>query len=171
MSINISYETDEELGLDDYRKIIEDVINTALDKTNCPYETEVNVILGDDEYICEINKEFRDIDRPTDVLSFPTIEFERPGDFEGIRDYLEERETEFFNPDTGELILGDMIISVNKVKEQANEYGHSLKRELAFLTAHSMFHLFGYDHMNDADAKEMESKQEEVLKELGISRQ
>ena len=84
---------------------------------------------------------------------------------------LEENEAEFFNPDTGELMLGDMIISVDKVKAQAKEYGHSVKRELAFLVAHSMFHLFGYDHMTETEAREMESEQESVLTKLGITRE
>ena len=171
MSVNISYETDESLGLDVYEKIINDVVEAALDVKKCPYETEVNVILSDDENVRMINNEFRDIDKPTDVLSFPTIEFITAGDFDSMTETLEENEADFFNPDTGELILGDMIISVDKVKAQAKEYGHSVKRELAFLVAHSMFHLFGYDHMTEAEAREMECEQESVLTKLGITRE
>ena len=170
MSVNISYETDEKLGLDDYEEIIKDVVNASLEQVACPFEAEINVILSDDEGIREINNEFREINAPTDVLSFPAIEFNTPGDFEGIREELESNDAVYFNPDTGELILGDMIISVNKVKAQSEEYGHSLKRELAFLTAHSMFHLFGYDHMTETEAKEMEEQQESVLEGLGIGR-
>lgn len=171
MSVNISYETDKGLGLDDYEKIIKDVVEAALDEKKCPYETEVNVILSDDEDIRRINNEFREMDNPTDVLSFPTIEFIAAGDFNGVEEILDENEAEFFNPDTGELMLGDMIISVDKVKAQAKEYGHSVKRELAFLVAHSMFHLFGYDHMTEAQAREMEREQESVLTKLGIIRE
>ena len=171
MSVNISYETDESLGLDDYENIIKDVVEAALDEKKCPYETEVNVILLDDEDIRRINNEFREMDNPTDVLSFPTIEFNTAGDFDSVAETLDENEAEFFNPDTGELMLGDMIISVDKVKAQAKEYGHSVKRELAFLVAHSMFHLFGYDHMTETEAREMESEQESVLTKLGITRE
>ena len=171
MSVNISYETEEDLGLDDYEKIIKDVVETALDEKKCPYETEVNVILSDDEDIRRVNNEFREMDNPTDVLSFPTIEFIAAGDFNGVEEIFDENEAEFFNPDTGELMLGDMIISVDKVKAQAKEYGHSVKRELAFLVAHSMFHLFGYDHMTEAQAREMEREQESVLTKLGIIRE
>lgn len=170
MSVNISYETDEDLGVDDYEEIIESVVNEALDMESCPYEVEVNIILSDEESIQEINSEFRDIDNPTDVLSFPTIEYVIPGDFESIEDMLDEFSGEYFNPDTGELMLGDMIISVPRVRNQAEEYGHSRERELAFLVAHSMFHLMGYDHMEADDAEEMEAKQEAVLQNLGITR-
>ena len=99
--------------------------------------------LTDNEGIHAINKEYRQIDRPTDVLSFPMLSYETPGDFS----FLSDENEDDFNPDTGEVMLGDIIISVDKVKEQALEYGHSEKREFAFLITHSMLHLFGYDHM------------------------
>ena len=113
-----------------------------------------------------MNLEHRQIDRPTDVLSFPMLEYETPGDFS----FLEEDGEDCFDPDTGELLLGDIVISADKVMEQAEEYGHSVKREYAFLITHSMLHLMGYDHMMEEDAKEMEYLQEEILKELGIGR-
>ena len=100
------------------------------------------------------------------MLSFPNLDFDRPGDFE----ISEDREADYFDPDTGELILGDIIISVDRVKEQAESYGHSRKREFAFLVAHSMLHLCGYDHMEEGEAKVMEAKQEQVLSSLGITR-
>lgn len=93
--------------------------------------------------IHEMNLEQRGIDRPTDVLSFPMIEYEEPGDFSVI----DEESAEAFNPESGELMLGDIVISKEKVLSQAEEYGHLPKREYAFLIAHSMLHLFGYDHM------------------------
>jgi probable rRNA maturation factor len=165
MTFNIELETEKELGID-YKKIIEDVVNATLDLEKCPYESEVNIILTDNDEIHKINKEYRDIDRPTDVLSFPMINYVTPGDFS----LVEESEGDYFNPETGELILGDIIISVDKVFEQAESYNHSIIREFAFLVAHSMLHLCGYDHMEVEEAKVMESKQEEILSGLNINR-
>lgn len=165
MTYNIEYEAEIQLDLP-YREIVEAVINEAVDYEHCPYEAEVNVILTDNNAIREINKEYRDVDAATDVLSFPMIAYETPADFSGIEDDIED----YFNPETGELILGDIIISVEKVMEQADKYGHSTKRELAFLTAHSMMHLFGYDHMVPEEAAVMEKKQNEILENIHISR-
>lgn len=142
------------------------LIEGVLDMEECPYETQVNVLLTDNEGIREYNREYRSIDRETDVLSFPNLEFETPGVYE----VEEEQEADCFDPDTGELILGDIIISVDRVAEQAESYGHSPKREFAFLVAHSMLHLSGYDHMESEEAKVMEAKQEQVLQKLGITR-
>ena len=142
------------------------VCEAVLESENCPYETQVNVVLTDNSGIREMNRECRGIDRETDVLSFPNLDFDRPGDFE----ISEDREADYFDPDTGELILGDIIISVDRIKEQAESYGHSRKREFAFLVAHSMLHLCGYDHMEEAEAKVMERKQDEILAGLGITR-
>ena len=165
MTINIEYETDIKLELD-YEEIINSVINESVDFEKCPYEAEVNVILTDNEQIHAINKEHREVDSPTDVLSFPMVDFESPSDF-GI---AEDNAEDYFNPETGELLLGDIVVSVEKVKEQASNYGHTEKRELAFLIAHSMMHLFGYDHMTESEASVMEAKQNAVLDNLGISR-
>jgi len=165
VTINIEYETEIELNLP-YEDIIKSVINESIDYEKCPYEVEVNVILTDNREIHQINKDHRDVDSPTDVLSFPMVDYENPSDFEGIEDKTED----YFNPDTGELMLGDIVISVEKVIEQAQEYGHSIKRELAFLVAHSMMHLFGYDHMVPEEATIMEAKQNEVLNKLSIFR-
>lgn len=151
----------------DVEEIVRMVSEKVLDIEACPYETQINVLLTDNEGIHEFNKEYRRIDRETDVLSFPNLDFAEPGQFE----IEEDREADYFDPDTGELILGDIIISVDKVLEQAESYGHSTKREFAFLVAHSMLHLCGYDHMEEEEAKVMEGKQEEVLNELGITRE
>lgn len=151
----------------DVEEIVRLVSDKVLDIEDCPYETQINVLLTDNEGIHEFNKEYRGIDRETDVLSFPNLDFEEAGVF----DIEEEREADYFDPDTGELILGDIIISVDKVMEQAESYGHSTRREFAFLVAHSMLHLCGYDHMEEDEAKIMESKQEEVLTALGITRE
>ena len=119
-------------------------------------ECEISISIVDNEEIHQINKQFRGIDRPTDVLSFPQLTFE-----EGeIMDRNEK----------GEVVLGDIIISLERAREQAEEYGHSLKREIAFLTAHSMLHLLGYDHMEPEEEKEMFAKQKEILELAGIPR-
>ncbi|MGN0298466.1 MAG: rRNA maturation RNase YbeY [Lachnospiraceae bacterium] len=165
MTISIEYETELPLEVD-YERIINDVVLAALDYEECPYEAEVSVTITDNESIQEINRQFRQIDRPTDVLSFPMVEYEEPGNF----DYVEE-DLDCFNPETGELLLGDIVLSVEKIKEQAAQYGHSMERELAFLVAHSMLHLMGYDHMQEEERLEMERRQEEILQELGITRE
>lgn len=165
MTINIEYETEERLKVP-YEEIIREVVEEALDFERCPYEAEVNVILTDNEDIRQINQEFRGIDSPTDVLSFPMIEYGAPSDF----DHVEEMENDCFNPETGELLLGDIVVSTDKVKEQAGKYGHSETRELAFLVAHSMLHLCGYDHMEDSERAVMEKKQEEILSRRGYER-
>ena len=165
MTFDIEYKYPE-VVVEDYKTIIENVINTALDYEACPYEAQVYVLLTDNEEIHEINKEHRQIDRPTDVLSFPVTEYEIPGDFSRI----EETDPYAFHPDTGELILGDILISMDKVKEQAKEYGHSETRELAFLVAHSMLHLMGYDHMEEEERKVMEERQREILNICGYHR-
>lgn len=164
MTLNIEYETDIKLDLD-YQPLIEKVVNASLDYVKCPYEIELNVILSDNAAIKEINNEYRSIDAPTDVLSFPFIEYSEPGDFSKVEDYDDN-----FHPETGELLFGDIIISVEKVMSQASEYGHSLERELAFLIAHSMLHLSGYDHMEENEREVMEQKQSEILDSLGITR-
>lgn len=158
MNIQIEKETELDLSLD-YKKIIDEIVNEALDYINCPYEIELNVILSDNEGIQQVNLEQREIDAPTDVLSFPMLEYEKAGDFSFL-----EREEEIynFNADTGELMLGDIMISLEKVREQAKEYNHSESRELAFLVAHSMLHLFGFDHMEEKERIEMERMQEEI---------
>ncbi len=169
MTVNIEYETDIELKLD-YEDIIKKVVEEAADYEKCPYEAEVNVVLTDNASIHHINRETRNVDAPTDVLSFPMIEYALPSDFDSLKEEMESNPGDYFNPDSGELMLGDIVISVEKVMEQAEKYGHSQERELAFLVAHSMMHLFGYDHMEAEEAKVMEAKQEGVLKALGISR-
>lgn len=141
------------------------VIEEALEYEGCPFEAEVNLLLTTDEEIHAMNREFRQIDAPTDVLSFPMLEYQVPGDFSGF-----EEAEDAFNPESGELLLGDIVISKDKVLRQAEEYGHSPKREFAFLIAHSMLHLFGYDHMEEDEHLVMEQKQREILEHVGILR-
>lgn len=142
------------------------VCEAVLEEESCPYEVQVNLVLTDNEGIRELNREYRGIDRETDVLSFPNVDFDR----EGVFDMDENQEADYFDPDTGELVLGDIMISVEKMREQAADYGHSLRREFAFLVAHSMLHLCGYDHMEEAQRNVMERKQDKILTGLGITR-
>ena len=165
MTILVENEAERKLDFD-YEEVIEAVINKTLETENCPYETEVNVLLTGNGEIHTANKEFRGIDRPTDVLSFPMVDYEFPSDFS----FVNKNPESYLNPETDELLLGDIMISVDKVYEQANEYGHSRKREFAFLIAHSMLHLLGYDHVDEAERKVMEEKQEAILNALGITR-
>lgn len=165
MTYYVENETDVVFDFD-IEKIVEMVASEVLEEEKCPYETQINVLLTDNAGIREFNKEYRNIDRETDVLSFPNLDFEEPSKFE----IDEDMEADFFDPGTGELILGDIIISVDKVEEQSLSYGHSKKREFAFLVAHSMLHLCGYDHMEKEEAAVMEAKQEAVLNRLGITR-
>ncbi|MDF2541124.1 MAG: hypothetical protein K0S47_842 [Herbinix sp.] len=164
MTIHIEKETEETIDFN-YEDLIHRVINASMDLEECPYESEVSVLLTGDEEIHEINREHRGIDSPTDVLSFPMIEYSIPGDFSTF----EERE-DCFHPETGELLLGDIVISVHRAKMQAEEYGHTLEREIGFLVAHSMYHLFGYDHMEEEERIQMEEKQNRVLDILQIHR-
>ena len=164
MTIHIENESEESLEFN-YQEIIQKVVEECLDFEECPYEAEVNILLTNNEEIHQINREYRDIDSPTDVLSFPNIDYECPGNFSNLNIY-----GAYFNPDTGELFLGDIVISVEKAISQAQEYGHSLEREVAFLVAHSMFHLFGYDHMTEEERTLMEDKQRKVLNNLNILR-
>lgn len=146
-------------------ELAEKVIEAALDYVECPYEAEVNLLLTMNQEIHEMNLNFRQIDRPTDVLSFPMVDYEEAGVF----DFLEEAD-EYFHPESGELMLGDIVISKEKVISQAEEYGHSVEREYAFLIAHSMLHLFGYDHMEEEERIVMEEKQKAILEQLQILR-
>lgn len=165
MTFYVENETDDIFPFD-AEETVRLVGEAVLKSENCPYETQVSFVLTNNEEIRTINKRCRDIDSETDVLSFPNLDFEEAGVFE----ISEESEADYFDPDTGELILGDIMISVDKVREQAESFGHSLKREFAFLVAHSMLHLCGYDHMETAESEVMERKQEAILKELGITR-
>ncbi len=165
----MSFFLEEEVKADfdfDYKDLAKQVVKGCLEYAGFPFEAEVNLTLTDNQGIWEINKSHRDIDRPTDVLSFPMLEYDRPGDFS----FIDEEDDFFFNPDSGDVMLGDIVISVDKVREQAKAYGHSEKREFAFLITHSMLHLFGYDHMEAEEASVMEEKQREILDMLGIKR-
>ena len=132
-----------------YETLIKRVIRTTVAEQYPNHRFEVNVTICDDETIHQINKEHRNIDKPTDVLSFPFYDFDTP------------------NITT---LLGDIIISRDTAYRQAKEYGHSPKREFCFLAAHSALHLLGYDHQTEPERIEMEAKQKEILDNLGIKR-
>lgn len=142
--------------------IIKKTIDLCMKSEKLDKDYEVSVIIVDDEEIRAINKEHRDIDKSTDVLSFPMVEFENGELISDEGDY---------DMDLDELMLGDIIISAETAKRQSIEYGHSFEREIAFLTAHSCFHLLGYDHMIEGEEKVMFKKQEDVLIEMGLTRQ
>ena len=141
------------------------VVEAVLDYENCPYEAEVSLTLTNNTEIHKINLEQRGIDAPTDVLSFPMTEYPQPGNF----DFLEEAD-DCIHPESGELLLGDIVLSADRVRSQAEEYGHSMLREYAFLIAHSVLHLLGYDHMEKEEREQMEEKQEAILQTLHITR-
>ena len=164
MSIILENEYQEPIDIP-YEKIAKEVVEAAIDYVSCPFECEVNLLLVDNAAIHQINKEQRNIDRPTDVLSFPMAEYSSPADFTGMED-----DPMLFDPENGEFLLGDIVVSMDKVKEQAESYGHSREREYAFLIAHSMLHLFGFDHMEEEERAVMEEKQRQILDRLQILR-
>lgn len=165
MSLFIETEGKTEFDFD-IREVAELVVDAVLEHEKCPYEAEISLLLTHNDEIHEMNLEHRGIDRATDVLSFPMLEFDHPGDFS----IIDEETADVFDPESGELMLGDIVISVDKVFEQAQEYGHSPKREYAFLIAHSMLHLCGYDHMDDEERKVMEEKQRAIMEKINILR-
>ncbi|MBR2895527.1 MAG: rRNA maturation RNase YbeY [Oscillospiraceae bacterium] len=154
----------EGVDSDRTRALIRKAIRTALELEQVTIPCEINVLLTDDSGIHDINLEMRGVDRPTDVLSFPEFEF-TPGE------PPTEADDELFDVATGLLPLGDMVISVERVKEQAQEFGHSVRRELSYLVVHSVLHLLGYDHLDEGEQKaQMREHEEIIMTQLGISR-
>lgn len=148
---------------EELEKLITRVVNGALDAEKVEQNCDVCVIITDDENIHELNLEHRGVDRPTDVLSFPMLELS-PGQ------KIEVNPLEI-DESTGAVMLGDIVISEDRAKAQAEEYGHSEEREFAFLVVHGMLHLLGYDHeKGEEDEKLHFSRQEEILEALGIGR-
>ena len=146
-----------------YQALLERVIVAALDAEGVETPCEVNVLITDDEGIHQINLEQRDIDRPTDVLSFPMFEY-LPG-----QPPVDDADAD---PATGLTPLGDMVISLERCRAQAEEFGHSVERELCYLAVHSVLHLLGYDHMDDGPQKQqMRLREEAILGDLGITRE
>lgn len=152
----LSNEQEKMTPPEDIEHLIEICTAAALEEEGIDDTAEVSVTLVNNEGIRELNREHRDIDRETDVLSFPL------GDDDGYE----------VDPDNDAIMLGDIVISLEKAAQQAEEYGHSYRREVAFLITHSLFHLLGYDHVNsEEEEKIMFGKQEKVLDKLGITRE
>lgn len=143
------------------KELVSSAAKTALEYMDFGTDCEISVMFTDNEGIRKLNAEFRNIDRATDVLSFPMFEYDEDGEL--IEDYAE------FNEE-GDLCLGDIVISLERAAEQAEEYGHSFQRETGFLTVHSMLHLLGYDHMNPEEEEEMFAYQREILDKMGLER-
>lgn len=143
------------LGCFSAKRLIKNAVNAALKAEYIDDPCEISVLLTDDEGIREINRDFRNVDSATDVLSFPANECE-PGAFDNVN---VER-----NPKTGRVILGDMAISVERVNSQGKEFGHGMKHELQYLTVHSVLHLLGYDHVDEGEMKHlMRSREKEIM--------
>ncbi len=156
IDIFLSDEQDKLAPPEDIEKLIEQCTMAALEEEGISDDAEVSVTFVDNDTIRELNSEHRGIDRATDVLSFPM----------GDEDSFDT------NPETGAILLGDIVISLERAEEQAKEYGHSYRREVAFLITHSLFHLLGYDHENgEEEEKLMFGLQEKVLLKLGITRE
>lgn len=164
MSLEFVNETDKTYDFDLYDVALK-VVDKCIDYMDFPFEASVSLTLMDNDSIWELNKEYRQVDRPTDVLSFPMIEYPSAGDFSKV-----EEDDDNFDPDSGEALLGDIIISLEKVEEQAEEFNHSILREYAFLICHSMLHLFGFDHMTEEEETVMFAKQKEIMDLLEITR-
>ena len=138
-------------------------IRAALEAQGVPVPCEINVLVTDDEGIRAVNRAYRQVDAATDVLSFPMFDF-TPGE-------LPSDLTPYLDAQTGLLPLGDMAISLPRARAQAKEYGHSLKREIGYLSVHSVLHLLGYDHMDEGPMKaQMRAKEEEIMQKMNLSR-
>lgn len=146
----------------DLREIIIRAVRSALCSEKFIHGTEVNVVIVSDKSIREMNRTYRNVDMPTDVLSFPMLERKdgtvaSPGD-------------EDFPVEDGRVMLGDIVISAQKALGQSTEYGHAFEREMAFLAVHGALHLLGYDHLDEKDAKRMRAREEEILNSMGLKR-
>ena len=151
MTYHFEYEAEEKLDFD-YEGLIKRVIEQVLVYEKCPYESEINIVLTNNEEIALINGEFRNIEKETDVLSFPML-------------------TDEFDIELEEESLGDIVVSLEKAFEQSKEYNHSFEREVCFLVCHSTFHLLGYDHDTEENTKQMREKEEYILNKLNITRE
>ena len=173
MTIYYDNQTDYEFDFD-YKKVANDVITKTLLHEQFKYDVEVSITFVNEESIRKINKEYRDIDNFTDVLSFPMIEYD--SDYSRISERKEEMYDflidiiDIKNPDTDEIILGDIVLCVPVIINQAKEYNHSILREYAFLIVHSMLHLLGFDHIEEDERIIMENKQNQILESLSITR-
>ena len=158
MEIFVDNQLEENYDSDIHMPMIEKIILNTLDIENFTTDVEISISFVDDQTIQELNKKFREIDKPTDVLSFPLLDFvDGVCDYDGVTDH---------NP----IAIGDIVISIETVRRQAELYGHSFERELGFMIAHSMLHLLGYDHMEEDEEKVMVLKQDNILQDVGLFR-
>ena len=161
MRVSINNDQNKFKVTKEMRDLVRLAVKTSLEYMDFPQNCEISVMFTSNERIKRLNRNHRSIDRVTDVLSFPLFEYDEDGEI--IEDELD------FNPN-GEMLLGDIVISLERAAEQAEEYGHSFEREVGFLTVHSMLHLFGYDHMTPEDEEDMFEYQREILNEMGLTR-
>lgn len=161
MKISIRNEQKKFKVTRELKALIKRVLEYGISFMEFSNNVEISIMLVDDEEIHALNKLHRGIDRATDVLSFPMFEYNEDGE-------IDISECDF--GENGEILLGDIVISLQRAATQAEEYGHSFEREIGFLTAHSLLHLLGYDHMEPEGEKEMFALQEEILKSLELSR-
>lgn len=173
MTVNFENESEYEFDFD-YEQVAYDVLTAAfsLFPIKNTIDFEINISLVNDDEIKEINYDNRGIDNSTDVLSFPMFSYDNPGDYNSVNNdlmfikALKSRATKKISYFT----FGDIILSYDHILEQSKNYGHSIKREYAFLIAHSILHLLGFDHIFEEDMKVMEEKQEEIMKIVNITR-
>ena len=156
----IENEQNKEAFTNELEAVVRAVCEKVMECEECDFDAQISLTLTDNENIKIINNEFRSIDAPTDVLSFPMLEFDEEGQ-------IIDNEFEY---DNDLIMLGDIVISLERAREQTIEFGHSFKREIAFLCAHSMLHLLGYDHMVEDEERIMNEKQENILNSLNITR-
>ena len=165
MSVLIDNRQDKVTVDEAMEALVAQVVDKVLAYEECEEEYEVSISFVENEEMRSLNNEYRSIDKETDVLSFPMVEF---ADDELEEEHEDEYEDEDYIDE--EIALGDIVISMEKVLEQSEEYGHSFNRELAFLLVHGMLHLLGYDHEDEITEKEMFDKQETILREMNLIR-
>ena len=166
--MNIYIDNNDEYRFDfDHELVARQVCEAVLEQERCPFDTCISIMITDDEQIRQINADTRGIDNATDVLSFPGLFFDGPGQF----DEKNLDPADSTDPETGLVMLGDIVLSYDHICDQAEEYGHSVRREYALLIAHSMLHLCGYDHMEEEDALLMRQHERMVMQKLGITRE
>lgn len=159
--VNLDVEYLKDIDISDIEVFTKDILEYAINELKFPYEFQINVLITGNEEIKEINKEQRKIDKITDVLSFPMND---------MKNGLYRDEELCVDYDTGEVVLGDIVINYEKVIQQASEYAHEIKREYGFLLVHSILHLFGYDHIEVEDENNMFAIQEDILNGYGLKR-
>lgn len=149
------------------RKSVEDIIVHTLKEENINIDFEISIIFIDNDEIRSLNNQYRNIDKSTDVLSFPMLEYPKHQVFKEVYSKFDFDDS---YKDEGRLVLGDMALSLEKAFDQSKEYEHSFLREVCYLTVHSVLHLLGYDHIEEEDKKVMRSREEEILSQFNLKR-